>query len=67
MIARAADDAAALEDQRLIAPFGEIERGDESVVAAAENDDVASSAAMLSFAPFHLSGFRGRRRGPARP
>ena len=37
----AADDSAAFEDERLVAFFREIERGDERVVAAAENDDVA--------------------------
>ncbi len=37
----AADDGAAFEDERLVAFFREIEGGDERVVAATENDDVA--------------------------
>ena len=37
----AADDVAAFEDERLVAFFREVESGDERVVAAAENDDVA--------------------------
>jgi hypothetical protein len=36
-----ADNGAAFEDERLVAFFREIESGDESVVPAAENDDVA--------------------------
>ena len=45
---RATNDGAALDDQRLIAGFGEIERGDQAVVACAENYDVASGGHSIS-------------------
>jgi hypothetical protein len=39
----AADEVAAFEDERLVAFFREVESGDERVVTATENDDVARS------------------------
>ena len=61
----AADNGAAFEDERLVALFREIESSDESVVAAAENDDVALRGhAQLLPVSFRISS-AARRPGSA--
>ena len=64
----AADYGAALEDERLVAFFREIERSDESVVAAAENDDVALRGhAQLLPESFRISRAARRPGAPMMP
>ena len=64
----AADYGAALEDERLVAFFREIESGDESVVAAAENDDVALRGhAQLLPVSFRISSAARRPGAPMMP
>ena len=43
----AADLGAAFEDERLESRFGEVERGDQAIVAAADDDDVARAGFRL--------------------
>ena len=46
----AAEPVALLDEQRLEAGFGQIERGDEGVVAGADEDDFAGSGQGMSSA-----------------
>ena len=62
-----ADLGAAFEHQRFESGFGEIEGGDQAVVSAADDDNVARVRPSAYAAPFHLSGFRARPDVRARP
>ncbi len=46
---RAADLRAAFEHQRLETGFGQIEGGDETVVSAADDDDIACLSHAFSY------------------
>ena len=66
----AADLGAAFEDERLESGFGEVEGGDQAVVAAADDDDVACVGFVLGHVRRPLPGlsaFLTRRGGPGRP
>jgi hypothetical protein len=64
----AADDRPAFEDEGLVAFLREIEGGDESVVSAAENDDVALRGhAQLLPVSFRISSAARRPGAPMMP
>ena len=61
----AADLGAALEDERFESGFGEIERGDQPVVAAADDDDVAPVDSSRAWLRGSLDVFQNFQRGEA--
>ena len=64
----AADDRAPLEDQRLQSLLREIERGDQRVVPAADNHDVARSRHVQCFPlSFRISSAASRPGAPMMP
>ena len=64
----AADDIAAFEDERLVSLFREIKGGDERVVTAAENYDIALGGYFQFFpVSFRISSAARRPGAPMMP